>query len=63
MSVQSDAALSGMSSGHGEGVAATTEGAVRADDIVTSIFDVLDGAAGAFRASTDPQEWKVLVRL
>ncbi len=40
-----------------------TEGALRADDIVTSVFDGLDGAAGAFRASTDPQECKVLVRL
>lgn len=40
-----------------------TEGAVRADDIVTSVFDGLDSAADAFRASTDPEECKVLVQL
>jgi 2-desacetyl-2-hydroxyethyl bacteriochlorophyllide A dehydrogenase len=40
-----------------------TAGAVRADDLVTSVFEGLDGAAGAFRASTDPEECKVLVRL
>ena len=40
-----------------------TERAVRADDIVTSVFDGLEGAAGAFRASTDPDVCKVLVRL
>lgn len=40
-----------------------TGGAVRANDLVTSVFDGLDAAADAFRASTDPQECKVLVRL
>ncbi|GAB3141540.1 alcohol dehydrogenase catalytic domain-containing protein [Amycolatopsis stemonae] len=39
-----------------------TEGAVRAEDIVTSVFDGLDTAAAAFRATTDPEECKVLIR-
>ena len=40
-----------------------TEGTVRAQDIVTSVFEGLDAAAAAFHASTDPEECKVLVRL
>jgi len=40
-----------------------TEGAVRADDIVPSGLEGLDGATGAFRAPIKPQECEVLVRL
>ena len=39
------------------------QGAVRAEQIVTTVVDGLDAAADAFRASLDTEQCKVLVRL
>lgn len=38
-------------------------GAVRADQLVTAVYDGLDAAGDAFRASTDAEQCKVLIRL
>lgn len=40
-----------------------SRGAIRADHLVTDTYTGLDRAGDAFRASTDPEQCKVLVRL